>query len=337
MNKRYQVFVSSTYADLKDERAKVIQTIMELDCIPAGMELFPAIDDEQFEFIKKVIDDCDYYILIIGGRYGSLSSDGISYTEKEYDYATDKGIKVIAFIHSNPDAIPLGKSEKDNNLREKLEEFKKKVSTGRLIKFWNNAEDLPGLVALSLSKTIKTYPAVGWVRANSVVNPEVYQELNTVRKENAELKESISNTKTAEIDHSNLASLNDKYTFNGKYKRYSGQGGYYYHDNWSVSVSWGGLFALFSPYLLQHPSDKDFKSTISEIFYDLYENESKKSGGTPYIDDQDFQTIKVHYSTLGLINVKYSKTTGNGMNLFWNITENGIALMNNLRSVKKQL
>src|SRR5580704_15967857 len=70
--KRYQVFVSSKYADLKEERSKVIQTIMELDCIPAGMEIFPAIDDEQFNFIKKIIDDCDYYILIIGGRYGTI-------------------------------------------------------------------------------------------------------------------------------------------------------------------------------------------------------------------------------------------------------------------------
>jgi len=63
MDKRYQVFVSSTYADLKDERRRVIQTVMELDCIPVGMELFPAADEEQFEFIKRVIDDCDYYLL----------------------------------------------------------------------------------------------------------------------------------------------------------------------------------------------------------------------------------------------------------------------------------
>ena len=60
MDKRYQVFVSSTFADLKDERSNVIQTLMEMDCIPAGMELFPALDEEQFEFIKKVIDDSDY-------------------------------------------------------------------------------------------------------------------------------------------------------------------------------------------------------------------------------------------------------------------------------------
>ena len=101
MNKRYQVFVSSTYADLQQERRKVIQTLMEMDCIPAGMELFPAADDEQWEFIKRVIDDCDYYVLIIGGRYGSLTSEGISYTEKEHNYAMSIGLKVLTILYTS--------------------------------------------------------------------------------------------------------------------------------------------------------------------------------------------------------------------------------------------
>jgi hypothetical protein len=106
MDKRYQVFISSTYADLKEERRAVIQAVIEMDCLPAGMELFPAADEEQFEFIKRVIDDCDYYLLIVGGRYGSTTPDGIIYTEKEYDYAVHRGLKVIALIHENPDEIP---------------------------------------------------------------------------------------------------------------------------------------------------------------------------------------------------------------------------------------
>ena len=68
-DKRYQVFVSSTYDDLQDERKEVMQALLELDCIPAGMELFPASSEDQWSLIKRVIDDCDYYILIIGGRY----------------------------------------------------------------------------------------------------------------------------------------------------------------------------------------------------------------------------------------------------------------------------
>lgn len=54
MEKRYQVFISSTYSDLKSERQTVMQTLMEMDCIPAEMELFPSIDEDQWEYIKRV-------------------------------------------------------------------------------------------------------------------------------------------------------------------------------------------------------------------------------------------------------------------------------------------
>lgn len=69
-------------------------------------------------------------------------------------------MKIIALIHGEPENIPFGKSEQNSNLREKLLHFKDKVMTGRLVKFWKNAEELPGLVALSLTKTIKMYPAI---------------------------------------------------------------------------------------------------------------------------------------------------------------------------------
>jgi len=95
MEKKYQVFISSTYTDLIEERKEVQKILLMADCIPAGMEAFVATNDEQFEVIKKVIDLCDYYVLIIGGRYGSINSQtGLSYTEMEYDYAVSKEIPV---------------------------------------------------------------------------------------------------------------------------------------------------------------------------------------------------------------------------------------------------
>jgi hypothetical protein len=90
IDRRYQVFVSSTYQDLEEERREIIQALLELDCIPSGMELFPAANDDQWTLIKRVIDDCDYYIVVVAGRYGSVSEDGLSYTEKEYRYALEK-------------------------------------------------------------------------------------------------------------------------------------------------------------------------------------------------------------------------------------------------------
>ncbi|MDV3928751.1 hypothetical protein CMT52_05145 [Elizabethkingia anophelis] len=330
MNKRFQVFISSTFADLKEERSKVIQTIMELDCIPAGMEIFPAIDEEQFEFIKKVIDDCDYYILIIGGRYGTLSNDGISYTEKEYDYATDKGIKVIAFIHANPDAIPLGKSEKDNTSREKLEAFKKKISTGRLVKFWSNAEELPGLVALSLSKTIKTYPAIGWVRGNTISNVELLQELNEQRKENQDLKINIKNLQES-IDQepvfSDLAELEQEIEIFGK----SSSGSINNPFSWSVKISWREIFYLISPYLLEHPSDEVVKKQLADEIF----KRAHVKGYSPSLNAEQYQTIKIQLKLHKLIDITYSKSLAGGAGLFWHLTKKGEIFMYEIRSVRK--
>lgn len=71
MDTRYQVFVSSTFRDLQDERREVMQALLEMDCIPAGMEMFPAADEQAWQLITGVIDQSDYYALIVGGRYGS--------------------------------------------------------------------------------------------------------------------------------------------------------------------------------------------------------------------------------------------------------------------------
>ena len=133
-----------------------------------------------------------YYLVIIGGRYGSTTTEGISYTEKEFDYAVQIGLKVIALIHGSPDNIPFGKSEQDPKLRERLLNFRDKVMDGRLVKFWKAAEELPGMVALSLTKTIKTYPAVGWVRANNVASEEILSEINELRKQNTQLQGLLS-------------------------------------------------------------------------------------------------------------------------------------------------
>ena len=98
MEKKYQIFVSSTYEDLTEERSIVMETILKLEQIPIGMEMFNAGDEEQWEIIKRTIDNSDYYLVIIGDRYGSTTDKGLSYTEKEYNYAVESGKPVLTFI-----------------------------------------------------------------------------------------------------------------------------------------------------------------------------------------------------------------------------------------------
>jgi Domain of unknown function (DUF4062) len=326
MDKRYQVFVSSTYADLKEERQQIIQALMEMDCIPAGMELFPAADEDQFAFIKKIIDDCDYYLLVIGGRYGSLTATGVSYTEQEYEYALSKGLRVVALLHENPDDIPLGKSETDPALRQRLQEFRGKVSKERLVRFWRSASELPGVVALSLSKTIKTYPARGWVRADRVASEDLLTELNDVRKQNEALTSELRSLKTVSRPKlEGLAGLDESTELSGTYYS-SGRGGY----TWSTKMTWQQIFFLIGPYLIQHPNAEKVKGIIEDDAF----TKSGQSGTSARLHDQVFQTISVQLQALGLVKIAYSKTVGGGMGLFWSATPAGEKLTLELRTVK---
>jgi Domain of unknown function (DUF4062) len=89
----------------------VLKAVLELDHMPAGMELFPAADETAWQLIKDVIDASDYYVLIIGGRYGSLDDTGIGYTEKEYDCAVSLKKPVIPLLHQDPNNLPREKTE----------------------------------------------------------------------------------------------------------------------------------------------------------------------------------------------------------------------------------
>ena len=105
MDVRYQVFISSTFRNFESERNLLTQALLKANCFPAGMEWFPAADEEQFNYIKQVIDASDYYVLVLGGLYGTIAPDGKSYTEKEYDYAVSIGKKIIALVQQNPTLI----------------------------------------------------------------------------------------------------------------------------------------------------------------------------------------------------------------------------------------
>jgi len=111
-----------------------------------------------------------------------MTEEGVSYTEKEYDYAIEKGIKVIAFLHKNPEKLPMEDSEVSEKTIEKLKAFRKKVSKARLVEFWENKDQLAGMVALGITSVSRMYPAIGWVRADKTSTFESLEENNALRK-----------------------------------------------------------------------------------------------------------------------------------------------------------
>lgn len=226
MEKKYQIFISSTYEDLKEERKKVQDTILSMYQFPIGMEMFSAADEEQWEIIKETIDSSDYYILIIGHRYGSVIKEGeyagISYTQKEFRYALEKKIPVLAFFIDNSVSITPEKMEQDIDKKKELEKFKDEVKTGRLVEWWENKYDLANKVTNALNKQISRKDRPGWIRTQSLekdknhMSKELREECRTVS--DAAANNTISNSGTitgnvAVVNYgtmsANIAEVND--------------------------------------------------------------------------------------------------------------------------------
>lgn len=190
-SKKYQVFLSSTYTDLVHERESIIKAILEMYHIPIGMEMFSAEDEDQWEIIRRTIEVSDYYILILGLRYGSKTSDGISFTQKEYEYALEKKIPILAFVMD--DNVSLSKDKRDGDLSDIIKFRKLVLTNSKMAQFWKTKDQLIKNVSISLMKQIMQKPGVGWIRGDTANAGEALsKKLSALSKENRELRERVA-------------------------------------------------------------------------------------------------------------------------------------------------
>jgi hypothetical protein len=198
---KYQVFISSTYGDLRAEREAVTWAILSARHIPAGMENFTATDDRGWQTILSVINRSDYYVLILAGKYGSLDADGKSWTEKEYEYAVSRKIPVLAFVRSKQ-TTTADRMEDDPALKGKLEDFKRRVRDKHLCKEWTTAEDLATQVRDALTNHILDDEEMGrarpgWYRGDEMPSASTLDEFARLSEENARLTRELAEVKSS--------------------------------------------------------------------------------------------------------------------------------------------
>lgn len=200
--KKLQVFVSSTFTDLIEERQAAVEAILSSGNIPAGMELFTAADESQMTIIKRWIDESDVYMLIQGGRYGSIeAASGKSYTQLEYEYAVDQNKPLFAVVLSenfiDKKVSEVGKSvlERENN--KELGEFKKLVMS-KMIRYCDDSKDIKIAVHETLSEFSYRKELIGWIRGDNAINSSLLaDEIARLAKENNELRKLAKNEQEA--------------------------------------------------------------------------------------------------------------------------------------------
>ncbi|SLN68389.1 hypothetical protein ROG8370_03202 [Roseovarius gaetbuli] len=168
--------------------------MLRAKCFPAQMENWPAVDEEQFDYIKRIIDESDYFVVISAGMYGSTHPEtGVSYTEMEYDYAVEAGKPIIRLLRKDPfKALTGDKSESTAAAKKKLKAFHKKLSTTRMVRFWEDPKELGNEVTLALIDMKESKPAVGWAKANEISEKDSRLKIAELGEENRLLREALS-------------------------------------------------------------------------------------------------------------------------------------------------
>ncbi|WP_218221591.1 DUF4062 domain-containing protein [Nesterenkonia sp. Act20] len=352
MDRRYQVFVSSTFTDLIEERKQIIQALLELECLPAGMEMFPAADEDQWTLIKEVIAQSDFYVVVVGGRYGTVSEQGMSYTEREYDYAVELGIPVLGFIHATPGDIPVKKSERDAAAQQRLEEFRAKVRM-KHVRTYTGAEDLGSKVSRALNMAMRRTDAEGWVRGRYAMTPEVQTEVAQLRAQVAELKQEAQSANVADVNiPDDVASGEDLYQMECLVAYYSAEALHAQvnflepaeelQHSTTVPVTWNQIMKELAPRLLDEASERELAKALDAYSHRLLVGDHQEllppaRGEIVHvgISTQTFDDIIMQLFALN-VTAHGTKSRGDADgNKYWRLTKTGQDTLLRLRAIKK--
>lgn len=270
---KYQIFVSSTYEDLSTERDQVIKAILEMGHIPVGMEMFSTADEQQWETIKKQIDQSDYYVVIVAHRYGSMDGE-VSFTEKEYDYAVIQKIPALGFIVEPNIDWPDKWIENNSDIKKRLDKFRSKVS-GKMVSFWKNSDDIYGKCGIALMKAFSANPREGWIRASEGTTSEMSKEITRLSRENGVLRKSIEDARVAgeEVQESHVNEIIEALRFNSRtiyvWRKDA--------DDWgeSIDTSLLSVFSMMAPDLLDEASNGTLADTLA---FDLAGHDTRMDG-----------------------------------------------------------
>jgi hypothetical protein len=320
-----------------------MHALLELDCIPSGMELFPAADEDQWSLIQGVIDECDYYLVIIGGRYGSVGPEGLSYTEMEYRYAISKEKPVIAFLHKDPSSIPAKFTEKSEEGKKKLEAFRE-LAQRKMCKYWSSPQELGSVVSRSLIMLQKKHPGIGWVRGDQLASGDATREMLKLKNRIEELEREIEESQTqAPKGTESLSQGDEKFELECAFDS-TDPGGDAWGWSFDVEATWNELFSELSPLMIHEANTLQLQSRLSSFAGKRALEEAKKDHAflghrrarNFKVGQSNFETVLIQFSALGLITQSIKNRSVKDRGTYWTLTPYGTTVMNQLRAVKSE-
>jgi hypothetical protein len=303
------------------------------------MELFPAGDESAWQLIQGVIDTSDYYVLIMGGRYGSLDEGGLSYTEKEYDFALSRKKPVIPLLHQNPDNLPRDRTDTEQAAWTKLKSFRAKAERRHTCVYWSTADDLKAKVIVGVMAAIRRSPGIGWMRGDTLASDVATREILRLRNRVDELERQVESARTQPPEGAaNLAQGTDSFGIEYSYE-YSDDEDEEYRASGKFEATWHEVFGHLGPRLIDRASDTEIRGALSSWIQDVEEG-SLLTGDVSSVSnfsvaEVSYQTIKIQLRALGLITRSTAKTSPRDTRTYWTLTPFGDQLLTQLRAIPR--
>lgn len=182
IDKRYHVFISTTEADMHAERVVLSQTLVSQGFFSWGLEQRTPLTTA---FARRQIDDCDYFILMLGSRYGELPASGVSYMHLEYIYAVTKQKPILVLMYEAPESRADEFQDRHPEGKVKFLDFRRQLQRERdMVMTFRDLRDLEIAIRHTMPQFLNRYPAQGWIRPN-------HQQLQQLQDENEQLRQKV--------------------------------------------------------------------------------------------------------------------------------------------------
>jgi len=151
------VYVSSTFEDLKEERACVREALVDLGHSVTSMESYGSSEERALKSCVADVQKCDLYVCIVGWRYGFVppEGNGKSITEQEYE-AAGKVPRLLYLCAQKPEewARPPGRPDRqvDADLGQ-IQRFRQQLQDTHRPKLFKDLRDLSVTVTRDVERT----------------------------------------------------------------------------------------------------------------------------------------------------------------------------------------
>ena len=334
--KVYQVFLSATYLDLIEARRQVYEVLPELYCLPITFrDHGNGGERSQWQQVRARIDACDYVLLLLGSRYGTLTASGVSRTHQEIVYAQHKQKPVLVLMHENPAQRPSAGQEATPEGRLRFQEFRATMARGMVVT-WNEVDDLATTLRVAMSQLIQAKPARGFLPAvpqDEGLKDRLYQAQRRITQLETEREQWL----TGQARLENLSQGEDKVEIAYQANVYAC--GHCEITNLRTRLSWNELFLMIAPHLGEAQPEQVLHDRLAEGLRVVGLEDAQKLRPKAHamtdvrLTDLSFSAIRVQLRSLGLITrLRDSRAAGDP---HWKLTALGEQHMTRILLVAK--